>query len=126
MRSPSYCWLRLLIWLASVFAWAIRLCRLGIGSAGTAPPLGRTRLASATAPITVTARAQARPDLMRAFRGPLGTYLRGRKCSTQSPFASPPLLAPVRGPRAVRLERDHRWWWRRALMGPASTAIRID
>src|SRR5689334_5072154 len=49
-------------------------------------PLGRTRLATTAAPITIAARRQAWPDPPYAFRGPLGTYLRERKCPTRSPL----------------------------------------
>ena len=63
--SPLYCSFRLLISLESVLAWATRSFRLGMGWLGAAPPMpnGRTTLNSAVAPITVTTRPQARPDL---------------------------------------------------------------
>src|SRR2546421_681284 len=75
IRRPLYCSLRLLISLESALALATRSFRLGMGWLGAAPPmpLGRTRLASAATPITVTARRQARPDPPCAFRAPLGT-----------------------------------------------------
>ena len=84
---------------------------------GAAPPMppGKIKLNSARAPITVAARPQVRPDLRGAFRGPLGTYLRGRKCSTRSPFLSETPLAQAGRPCSP--ERDQRGCGHRKVMG---------